>query len=216
MTNHEDAHRVPEGTPRVPDRQEAPQEPPPAPRTCDAARPFSVIVPPRGSGRIADGPAEGFSAVLPASQDCAAPGRSGPVVYLAVRDAADEAGDLLGVQVLGVFECEDDARMVRGAERVEAHPVHTGPPSYTAAYRIRWRTWRPDGPAEPPYSIPNPWPHSFEAVEPVDFDVHWESHGLPGYLLQVTGPDEDAVRELYEQERAAYERGAWRAPEVED
>lgn len=196
MTNHEDAHRVPEGTP-------------PAPR-------ISLALSAEQARAVATGSAGGSSAVLPASQDCAAPGRSGPVVYLAVRDAADEAGDLLGVQVLGVFECEDDARMVRGAERVEAHPVHTGPPSYTAAYRIRWRTWRPDGPAEPPYSIPNPWPHSFEAVEPVDFDVHWESHGLPGYLLQVTGPDEDAVRELYEQERAAYERGAWRAPEVED
>lgn len=112
MTNHEDAHRVPEGTP-------------PAPR-------ISLALSAEQARAVATGSAGGSSAVLPASQDCAAPGRSGPVVHLAVRDAADEAGDLLGVQVLGVFDREDDARMVRGAERVEAHRLHTGPPACTA------------------------------------------------------------------------------------
>lgn len=119
MTNHEAAHRVPEGTP-------------PAPR-------ISLALSAEQARAVATGSAGGSSAVLPASQDCAAPGRSGPVVHLAVRDAADEAGDLPGVQVLGVFDREDDARMVRGAERVEAHRLHTGPPACTAAAPARDR-----------------------------------------------------------------------------
>lgn len=205
------AHRVPKGTPRVPDRQEAPQQPPPAPRSYDAVRPFSVIVPPREADRIAASLAGAFPGALPASQDCAAP-EPDPLVHLAVCDVTDEDGDPIGVQVLGAFAREEDARLVREADRVEAHRLRTGPPAYTTAYRIRWRTRRPDGPAEPPYSIPNPWPHSFGAMEPVAFGVHWERLG-PGYSLEVTGPDEDAVRELYEQERAAYERGGSRVRE---
>lgn len=120
---------MPEGTPRAPDRQESPQQPPPAPR-------ISLALSAEQARAVATGSAGGSSAVLPASQDCAAPGRSGPVVHLAVRDAADEAGDLLGVQVLGVFEREDDARMVRGAERVETHRLHTG------AYAELGEGWR--------------------------------------------------------------------------
>lgn len=207
MTNHEAAHRVPEGTT-------------PAPR-------ISLALSAEQARAVATGSAGGSSAVLPASQDCAAPGRSGPVVYLAVRDAADEAGDLPGVQVLGVFDREDDARMVRGAERVEAHPVHTGPPACTAAAPARDRGGHQTHPTdheEDPmarYTVTATGAANFtttvEADSPQEAVQNVTDDG-PGLCHHCSNPRRGTEVEIGDDWRAVAvydEHGTPRAPEVE-